>query len=64
MSVWYLRRYNFKGQVMPAMVRVPGKAQNIAVKVLGPAINVPVKPNKRKKRIDQRTQFEETARVR
>jgi len=50
---------------MPAMLRIKGKPQDIAFKILGvpPNMRNEVK-GKNKKKVDRRLEFEETSRVR
>lgn len=49
---------------MPAMIRIKGKAERIAFKILGVPANLSSYKNKEQRRINKRLVFEETARVR
>jgi hypothetical protein len=49
---------------MPTMIRIPGKAQKIAYKILGVPANIEFKRNANEKKIDKRLIFEESVRVR
>jgi hypothetical protein len=49
---------------MPSMVRIHGKPEKIAFKILGTPPNLKFKRTKEQRRINRRLFFEETARVR
>ena len=49
---------------MPTMIRIPGKAKNIAYKILGKPANIESKRDAVQQKINRRLIFEETIRVR
>lgn len=49
---------------MPTMVRIHGKPENIAFKILGTPPNLKYKRTKEQEKINKRLLFEETTRVR
>lgn len=49
---------------MPAMIRIKGKPERIAFKILGIPANLSSHKDKEQRRINRRLIFEETARVR
>lgn len=49
---------------MPGMIRPKGKAKKIAFKILGKPANMQEKPDKKKRKVNQRLLYEETQRVR
>ncbi len=53
-----LKRYKM------AMIRPKGKAKKIAFKILGKPANMQEKPDKKKRKVNQRLLYEETQRAR